>query len=160
MLPVSPRAGRPTRSAQGQEQDRHHQARHRPGLRRQGRAGGPAGDRPGATRRASRRSSAQRIKENNEVLKAFGAKPLSFKPSPRRLPRGGRLPQAIRHQHRHAPAPRLPTGPAHPLRGRPGHVPRHRPRHLSVRHFLEHHGRRRLHRLGRARRIGSTGWSA
>ncbi len=33
---VSPRTGRAARSAQGQEQDRHHQARHRPGLRRQG----------------------------------------------------------------------------------------------------------------------------
>ena len=33
---VSPRTGRPARSAQGQEQNRHNQARHRPGLRRQG----------------------------------------------------------------------------------------------------------------------------
>ena len=33
---VSPRTGRPARNAQGQKQNRHHQARHRPGLRRQG----------------------------------------------------------------------------------------------------------------------------
>ncbi len=33
---VSSRAGRAAGSAQGQKQDRHHQARHRPGLRRQG----------------------------------------------------------------------------------------------------------------------------
>ena len=35
-LPLSSRAGRPARDPQGQEQDRHDQARHRPGLRRQG----------------------------------------------------------------------------------------------------------------------------
>ena len=33
---VSPRTGRHARTAQGQKQDRHDQARHRPGLRRQG----------------------------------------------------------------------------------------------------------------------------
>ena len=45
-----------------------------------------------------------KIKENNEVLKAFGAKPLSFKQGPRGISRGRRLPEAVRHQHRGAAA--------------------------------------------------------
>ena len=44
---VSPRTGRAARSAQGQKQNRHHQARHRPGLRRQGGARRPARERSG-----------------------------------------------------------------------------------------------------------------
>ncbi len=40
-----------------------------------------------------------KIKENNEVLKAFGAKPISFGAGARGLSRGGRPIEAIRDEH-------------------------------------------------------------
>ncbi len=57
-LPLPPRTGRRAGVAQGQAQDRHHQAGHRPGLRRQSRARGPAGQRPRGSRPTRRQTGA------------------------------------------------------------------------------------------------------
>ena len=90
-----------------------------------------------------------RLKENNEVLKALGAKPLSFKEVYTAYRKAGdRLRPFVANTMVFAPRRNAPRGrPV--VRGRAGDVPRPRPRHLSVRHVLEHDGRRRLHRLGR-----------
>ncbi len=101
-----------------------------------------------------------KIKENNEILKAFGAKPLSFNKVHDDYRAAGDylkpfvtntvvlLHEACRRKARHF------------VRRRAGHISRHRSRHVSVRHFIEHDGGRRLHRLGRRAASHGYAWSA
>jgi adenylosuccinate synthase len=89
-LPLAPRTRRPTRGAQGPGQDRHHQTRHRPHLRRQGGPGRPPHDRPDQRPRASKRTPARAIKENNEVLKPSAPRRSTTTRAPPRIHRRGR----------------------------------------------------------------------
>ena len=72
----------------GTRENRHDQARHRPGLRRQGRANRPAHVRSDAAGLVLEETAARRFKENNSILTAFGAKPLNFDEVNRGIPRG------------------------------------------------------------------------
>ena len=66
-----------------------------------------------------------KIKENNEILRAFGAKPLSFAQGPRRIPRRRRPPQAVCHKYSGPLARGHPAQRGNPFRGRAGNLSRH-----------------------------------
>ncbi len=63
------------------------------------------------------------------------------------LSRSGPEARALHHRHRRLASWPARKAQAHPLRGRAGNLPRHRLRHLPLRHLLQHHGGRLLHRL-------------
>ena len=139
------------------------QARHRPGLRRQGAARRPARAGPARPEDLPREARGRAAHEKNPILaKVYN-----------QLPR--------RHRRRCAPststcagpgssryiadtvdagARGARRGPARAARRRAGHVPRPRPRHLSVRHVVEPGRRRRVHGRGRRAAATSTASSA
>ncbi len=84
------------------------------------------------------------------MLKAFGAKPISFAQVNDDLSRGGRDACSRSSQYRRLSARGAAGGQRDPLRRRAGHFPRYRSRHVSVRHVVEHDRGRRLHRFRRA----------
>ncbi len=148
--PVPPGARQGHRAPPGQEQARHHQARHRPGLRRQGgprRAAGAGPARPqdlprearhraeGEERGAGRSSTSCRSSADEIAAEYLDV----LRPAARADDRRHGQPRARRARRR----------PARAARGGPGHLPRPRPRHVSVRHVVEPGGRRRLHRCRR-----------
>ena len=161
--PPVPPADRPRhRAPPGQERPRHHQAGHRPGLRRQGGPGRACGCRTSTTRRSSGRSWRSCSRRR---APCWPRSTTSCRPRPTRSPArylddlAPRL-AALRRRHGE-PRPRGARGrPARAVRGGPGHLPRPRPRHLSLRHVVEPGGRRCLHRRRRRARGTSTGWSA
>ncbi len=152
IFPYHQELDRAHRAPPGQEQAGHHQARHRPGLRRQGVAGRPPG--PGPARpqdlpREARRASCTRRTRSwprsttgcrldaDEIADEYldAAVPAL---EPHIADTVGARPRGARGRR------------ARPVRGGPGHVPRPRPRHLSVRHVVQPGRRRRVHR-GRRR---------
>ena len=62
---------------------------------------------------------------------------------PRRSARLRRVRRADEARRRRPAARAAPRRQAHPVRGRAGFAAGHRPRHLSLRHLVQHHGRRR-----------------
>ena len=147
-LPRDARHGR--RGEAGQARDRHHPARDRPLLRRQG--GPPRDPRPGP----ARREDPAQEDHGRAGAQAAGAAPVRARPEarPARDDRGvpALRPPARAPHRRHRAA--LLGGARHgrhgALRGRPGDAARPRSRHLSVRHLVEP-GRRRGLRRGRGR---------
>ena len=153
---VPPRAGSAERGPPRGAQDRDDVARHRPGLRGQDRAPRRARRRPRESGLARRGRQAQRRRPQPDHRRlddglAAGA---------RRAGAGVGAHGAVGHGRLAVPRARAAIGTRRPVRGRAGHAARHRPRHVSVRHLVERHDRRRLHRprrraardRGRARR--------
>ena len=147
IMPYHQELDRVTERYLGQERPGHHQAGHRPGLRRQGGPGRAAG--PGPARPQDLPPEARRGPEGEERRPGQGLQPPAAvgRRHRRALPRRVRPPaRADGRRHRRA-GPRRAGGRAQRAAGgRPGHLPRPRPRHLSVRHLVQPGGRRRLHR--------------
>ena len=149
--PVPPGARQGHRAPPRQEQAGHHQAGHRPGVRRQGRPGRACGCRTCSTPR----SSAQKLEvvaQGEEPAPGPGLQPAAavVRRHRRRVPR--RLPAPHRAAHRRLGQPRARGArgrPARAARRRAGHLPRPRPRHVPLRHVVEPGGRRRLRRCRR-----------
>ena len=127
--------------------DRHHRARHRPGLRGQGRAArhprpgpqepGHAGPQGRPPARASQRAAARAGRGRDRQGRADA-----------RAGRDRAEDPALRRQRVVAARSRAPRGQAHPVRGRAGRAARRRPRHLSLRHLVQHGGGAGRDRLG------------
>ncbi len=66
-----------------------------------------------------------KIKENNEVLKAFGAKPISFAKSMRHIARPATVCETVRHKHRGAASRSDAARRGHFIRGRAGNFSGH-----------------------------------
>ena len=148
---LPPAAGPRRRGAAGQARDRHHQARHRPLLRRQGLApghpdAGPAGREDPAPE--DRRGHGAQGAPAARLRQGPAAGPA---PDDRGLPRLRRAAGAPHRRHAPHRLGRAGARPAGGVRGRPGHPPGHRPRHLSVRDLVQPGGRRRV----RGRRRGT-----
>ena len=146
VMPWHRHARRAVRGAPRAAADRHHQARHRAGLRRQGVAhrhprAGPARPR---TSCAEKVAAALALK-NEQLERIYGLEPLD----------GAELVADLdRFAHRLEPYiadtaqlldDALARRPGRAVRGRPGHHARPRPRHVPVRHVVQPGGRRRLH---------------
>ena len=91
-----------------------------------------------------------KMRENNSILKALGREADFLRRSERRFSRGRRTAAAVRREHRRLSASGIAARERNSFRRRAGNISRHRSRHLSVRHFVEHDRRRRLHRHRRA----------
>jgi hypothetical protein len=89
----------------------------------------------------------RRVAEANEILARYDLTTFDGRTGHRGGLHRLRAPPPARHQHHsRCCTPRgNPEKPA--VRRRAGHLARHRLRHLSVRHLLQHHRRRLLHRL-------------
>ena len=150
--PVPPGARQAHRAPPGQEQARHHQARHRPGLRRQGAPGSACGCRTCSTPRSSARSST--VVLQGEERRSWPRSTTSSRSTPTRSPTSTST-SAPRASSRciadtvNLVHDALEAGQHVLLEGRPGHLPRPRPRHVPVRHVVEPGGRRRVHRRRR-----------
>ena len=146
-LPPGARPG--DRALPGQERAGHDQARHRPGLRRQGDPGRHPG--PGPLRPQDLPPEARRRPQGEERRPGQGLQPAAAGRRRHRRPLPGRVRPPDRahggRHGRHGPR-RHGQGPPGPARGRAGDLPRPRPRHLSLRDVLQPGGRRRLHRVG------------
>ena len=120
--------------------DRHHAARHRPGLRGQGRP-------PRDPRRRSRRSGEPAGQARPAACPSQRAQARQRRGGGRRRrapcrAEGDRAEGSALHGLGLAAARRgAPRRQAHPFRGRAGRAPRRRPRHLSVRDLLQHRRR-------------------
>ncbi len=90
-----------------------------------------------------------KIRENNEVLKAFGAKPISFREVHAAYREAGDRLKPFVTNTVVLLDKAISRGADILFRRGARHIFGHRPRHVSVRHVVEHDGRRRLHRLGR-----------
>ena len=159
---VPPGARRAHRALPGPQQARHHQAGHRPGLRRQGGAGrhpGPGPARPEDLPPEARRGA--QGEERRSWPRSTTACPLSADDIADRYLDDLRPPAGADDRRHGRPRPRGARGrPARAVRGGPGHLPRPRPRHLSVRHLVEPGRRRRLRRAPASGPATSTGSSA
>ena len=135
------------RGARRGRQDRHHRARHRPGLRGQGRARAASAmrrpARPGA-RCAAASTQPARSAKNVELVRRHHWPPIDADALVDELRRA--RPAAARRYVGPTPVARsthaLARRQARALRGRAGHAARRRPRHLPVRHLVEQRGRR------------------
>ena len=141
-----------------QAPDRHHPARHRPLLRRQGRSArhpraGPARREDPASRRsyAALEPKRQLAAAVREVDPASTCTTMTEEYLRLRAPA-----RAATSPTRRGSCGTRSTRRIVALRGRTGHAARHRPRHLSVRHLVEPGGRRRLRRRRRRARRTST----
>ncbi len=147
IMPYHHELDRADRALPGQEQPRHHQAGHRPGLRRQVVPGGPAG--PGPPRPEDLPPEARRGPEGEEPDPGQGVQPppplgrRDLRPLPRRAGPAG-VPDGGRHGGTAARGAR--AGRQRAARGGPGDVPRPRPRDVPLRDLVEPGGRRCLHR--------------
>ncbi len=157
-----PRPRGALRGAAGEPEDRDDAARHRAGVRGQGRAGAAItmGDllRPAAL--PDKLAEARRHYE--QVLRGAGRGPdvdwdRSWWPTSPRSASGTarRIVDVSLVLHR-----QMAAGLLRPLRGRAGDAPRPRPRDLPVRHLLGGGGGRRRHRAPASRPRGSTASSA
>ncbi len=144
-----------------QAPDRHHRPRHRARLRGQDQPRRHAG--PGPVRRAHPHAEGRGRPGPEEPPAGQGLQP------PRDHGRGDRRGPARRTPSgcaRWSPTPRCVLNQAldarrdRAVRGRSGDHARRRPRHLPVRHVVVRDGRRRVHRLRRRARRGSTASSA
>ena len=136
-------------SAQRGDPHRHHPARHRPGLRGQGRPPRDPPDGPRRPRRARRqdRAAARRITMR---CAAGSASIRSRRARSQDELDERRAAGAALHGFGVVAARReAARGQAHPVRGRAGRAARHRPRHLSVRDLVQHGGGPGGDRLGR-----------
>ena len=130
--------------------DRHHEARHRPGLRRQGVAHRHPRAGPARPRRSCARRSTPRSRSRTSSWSASTASSRSTAPS--WSPTSTASPIA---SSRTSPTPSkllddaLDAGQAVLFEGAQGTHARPRPRHVSVRHLVEPGRRRRLHRQRR-----------
>ena len=142
-LPPDARLG--GRGAARQAPDRHHAARDRPLLRRQGRA--PGDPRAGPARREDPQEEDRARDGAQAALAAPVRQGARARPAvdDRRLPHLRPPHRAVHRRHRAADLGRARRRRRRDLRGRAGHDARHRPRHLSVRHLLQPGGRRGLH---------------
>ena len=152
-----PHDARPRRRGEARQvADRHHPARDRPLLRRQG---GPAGDSgSGPARREDPQEEDRRgaraqaavappVREGPATRSADDHRGLSdLRPSHGELHRGHGAARARAARRR---------ADGH-IRGRAGRAARHRPRHVSVRHFVESRGGRGVHRRRASGRRTST----
>ena len=91
-----------------------------------------------------------KITENNRILQALGAKPISFRDVNETYLAAGEKIAAVRDEHGGLPASRHGSRKTNLVRRRAGNIPRYRPRHVSVCDFLKHDSGRRVHRHGRA----------
>ena len=153
-LPPDARLG--GRGAARQAPDRHHAPRHRPLLRRQGRA--PGHPRPGPARREDPEEEDRARDGAQAALAAPVREGARARPAvdDRRLPDLRPPHRAVHRRHRAPDLGRARRRRRRALRGRPGHDARHRPRHLSVRDLLQPGRRRGLHRHRRRARRTST----
>ena len=102
----------------------------------------------------------RKIRENNEIFKAFGAKPLSFaKINDEYLACGSKLRPFITDTVTLLNRA-VRDGTKHPVRGRARHVARHRFWDVSVCDQFERHRGRRVRRARAFRRTRSIAWSA
>ena len=143
-LPPAARHGR--RDAPRRPPDRHHAARHRPVLRRQGLA--PWHPRAGPARREDpqeedRRRAGAQAPDAATLREGARARPAD---DDRGVPQLRPPARAVHRRHAAAGLGRARRGQHRALRGRPGHAAGHRPRHLSVRHLLQPGRGRRLRR--------------
>ena len=127
---AAPRPRRLARGCAGHHQDRHHAARHRPGLRGQGRPPGHPGRRSRRARLSRQegehapgapQSAAHRARQAADRCRQAHGRPARAGAQDPALRRGcvGAARRAARRRQ------------AHPVRGRAGHHARHRPWHLS-----------------------------
>ena len=148
--PSVPRGHRPgARARQGRGQDRHHRARHRPGLRGQGRA--PRDPRAGPLRARALRREAGRGARLSQ-LRAAQLLPGRHRRFPEDARRhAGACGEVEAHGGRRIGRGECAhsRGQEHPLRGRAGGTPRRRPRHLSVRDLVQLRRRPGFGRRGR-----------
>ena len=150
ILPVPRRARRRVRAPPRQEQARHHQERHRPGLRRQGGPRRPAGAGPARPEDLPREARGRARPEGGDPGQGLQPPGADGRRDLRPVPRRDRPAARAPHRRLGQPHPRGPRGrQAGDVRGRPGDVPRPRPRHVSVRHVVEPGRRRRLRRRRR-----------
>ena len=140
---VPPGAGQGHRAVPGQLPDRHHRARHRPGLRRQDRPG--RDPRPGPVRPRHPGQEARPGAARQEPDPDQGLQPPWHRREGcrRRVPGICRTPPPLRGRHRPRPEPGPGPGPGRAARRRPGHHARRGPRHLPVRDLVLAHGGRR-----------------
>ena len=137
--------------------DRHDRPRHRPDLRRQDeprrhpRAGPLRREHPAAEGRG--RPRRQEPGARQDLQPPGGPTPTTSSRSCSRTPSGcarwSRDTSLLLEQA-------LDRGDDRAARGRPGDAARRRPRHLPVRHVVQRHRRRRVHRFRASRRPGST----
>ena len=91
-----------------------------------------------------------KVIENNRILQALGAKPISFREVNETYLAAGKKLRPFRHEHGGLSASRDGSRQTNLVRRRAGDIPRYRPRHVSVCDFLKHDSGRRVHRHGRA----------
>ncbi len=129
-----------------QAADRHHPPRHRPLLRRQGRA--PGHPRPGPARREDPQEEDRRGDGPQAPLAAPVRQGARARPAvdDRGLPDLRPPDRPVRRRHRAADLGRARPRRQRALRGRPGHAAGHRPRHLSLRDLVEPGLGLRVHR--------------
>ena len=139
-----------------QAADRHHAARHRPLLRRQGRA--PGHPHPGPARREDPQEEDRRRDGPQAPVAAALRQGARARPAvdDRGLPDLRPPHRPVRRRHRPADLGRARPRRQRALRGRAGHAAGHRPRHLSVRDLVEPGLRLRLHRHRHRARRTST----
>ena len=139
-----------------QAADRHHAARHRPLLRRQGRA--PGHPHPGPARREDPQEEDRRRDGPQAPVAAPVRQGARARPAvdDRGLPDLRPPDRPVRGRHRQAHLGRAGPRRQRALRGRAGHAAGHRPRHVSVRDLVEPGLRLRLHRHRRRARRTST----
>ena len=135
---AAPRARRAARGRECGDRASAPPARHRPGLRGQGRPPRHPPDGPRRPRRARRARSTACWRITTRCAAASASRRSTPHDDLRRA-RGGRAEGAALHGYGLVAARRqAPRGQAHPVRGRAGRAARRRPRHLSVRHLLQH----------------------
>ena len=149
IMPYHQELDRVTERYLGKNKLGHHQARHRPRVRRQGAARRPAGPGPARPEDLPREARPRAPREERRARQGLQPAAARRRRDRDAVPRDGAAPRADDRRHR-PPRPRgARRRPAGAVRGRAGHVPRPRPRHVSVRHVVEPDRRRRVHRRGR-----------